>query len=160
MVRSKKQLAGLTLIELAVTLVILAFLAMVAAPFSMAWANNAAVAQALATVREADTRARAVALRNPKGIADATLPAAMIKLDASANTFSLYSCDANPCTTTSGNLAWKASIPSGASVQLSGSSSANVNYNNRGLALDSSGNTVALTYSISKGSSTEEGQLQ
>ena len=64
---------GFTLIELMVTLAILALLLLVAAPLAGDWASGTRTHQGRATLVQAYAQAKALALRNPCGIDDGSV---------------------------------------------------------------------------------------
>ena len=60
-----KRQAGLSLIELMVTVAIIGMLAVVTVPFTSVWLDEAAVNNARSQLHRAHAQAKAVALRNP-----------------------------------------------------------------------------------------------
>lgn len=74
-------LRGFSLVELMVTLAIVALLALVALPFSARWMDSDRQLQARGTLTEGVGHARALSLRNPGGIAHGA-PAACLRLAA------------------------------------------------------------------------------
>ena len=70
---------GFSLVELMVTLAIVALLALMAMPFSTRWMDSDRQLQARGTLTEGVGQARALSLRNPGGIAHGS-PAACLRL--------------------------------------------------------------------------------
>lgn len=80
--------AGLTLVELAIVLLILALLALAAAPFTRAWVDGNRQLQMRSRLMEGVGQARALALRNPRGFADGGA-AETVRLSYDATTHAL-----------------------------------------------------------------------
>jgi len=125
---------GFSLIELMVTVAIMAFLLVTGLPLTLAWMADVHQRDAANTLAEGLSRAKAIALRNPAGQIDAGVPAAMLCMSGQRlyvpTSGDVASCaDANP--------SWKASIPTGVAVvsSLDVQPLHCVAYNNRGIPL-------------------------
>ena len=137
---------GFTLIELMVTLAILAMLLLMAAPLAADWVHGARTLQARGTLVQGFENAKALALRNPCADPNATgTPAAVLQAQTDGTTVTLNvlalpqgvsGCallDARP------NPQWTARLPDGVGLTLNGtllttsSTPLTVNLDNRGL---------------------------
>ena len=136
---------GFTLIEIMITLTVLAFLLFLGAPLTSAWTDGAQQQTAASLLREGIGRAKAQALRNPGGVRNADEPAAA--LCYSNQTLVLYRIDrpnsgtaSVNCAATS-NIIWSAALPSKPAVKLSDDNSFSCSaFNNQGLPI-TAGNT-------------------
>lgn len=138
---------GFTLIELMVTLAILAMLLLMAAPLAADWVHGARTLQARGTLVQGFENAKALALRNPCADPNATgTPAAAAleaKIEGTTVTLNVLALpqgvsgcallDARP------NPQWTARLPDGVGLTLNGtllttsSTPLTVNLDNRGL---------------------------
>lgn len=144
---------GLSLIEMMVTLTVMLLLAAGAAPFSAGWANQAAVNQSNALLRQGMGQLKALALRNPGAVAAGAASAVLIsvpgKLCLQAQTPATLDCT---------GAAWSAT-PS-AAISLGGAAS-------QCIAMDSTGVVLAgglacstsLSYRIARGQESFDGTL-
>lgn len=78
--RSTHQL-GFTLVELMVTIIILAILLAIAVPWTSAWIDRAKVKNSANAVKSALVQARTAALRNPNGINDSSKAVSCVYLN-------------------------------------------------------------------------------
>lgn len=80
--RRNSKTDGFTLIEVMVVIGLVAFLLTLGVPLAREWVLSAHQREAAGTLSEALGRAKALALRNPQGLTDQTLPAAAMCLTA------------------------------------------------------------------------------
>lgn len=144
---------GLSLIEMMVTLTVMLLLAVGAAPFSAGWANQAAVNQSNALLRQGMGQLKALALRNPGAVAGGAASAVLIsvpgKLCLRAQTPTALDCT---------GATWSAT-PS-ATISIAGVAS-------QCIAMDSTGVVLAgglacstsLNYHIARGQESFDGTL-
>ncbi|WP_024889301.1 pilus assembly FimT family protein [Luteimonas huabeiensis] len=71
---------GFTLVELMVTIAIVAMLLLVGLPFARSWIDGTRQLQAVGQLQEAVSQARAMALRNPSGL-PATIAGGTVRLE-------------------------------------------------------------------------------
>lgn len=146
-----RQCRGFTLIELMITIALLAFLLSIAAPYTSAWSNNAKLLEGQRIVEEGIGRAKALALRNPnESTVDGATPAALLCLDSDSQTLSLYAPSGSTC---SGTARWSSRLPTGFSVKVGTQGLNSLPFDNRGLLLADSANpsmssTRTLTFSV------------
>lgn len=133
---SRSLMAGLTLIELLVTMSIFAILLMVSVPLTRAWVANAHISQTESLVRLGYTRARALALRNPLGVTASATAATLV-----IGSYSVFVIQGN-----GGSQIWSGTFNSDTTVSFAGTGC------NSQLALDNNGlplNPVCMGYNIS-----------
>ncbi|MBE1161863.1 pilus assembly FimT family protein [Dyella acidiphila] len=147
---------GLSLIELMVTLALLAFLVMVGLPLTSAWVQSAHQRDAAGMLTEGLGRAKALALRNPQGLTDQSLPVAVTCL--SGRNLSVVAADASGADC-SQSQQWGMQLPTDASIvqaPLLASASTTaaaavamqcVAFNERGIALSTSVGSLTCTSS-------------
>jgi prepilin-type N-terminal cleavage/methylation domain-containing protein len=146
MVKSRDR--GFTLIEMAVVLAIMAFLALVASPFTVGWSNAARVRQSTHRLVEGAAHAKSFALRNA-GAVTGDQPAAV--LVAAGSRMCVYSGvpDALSC---DGATVWSAQ--STAHVELNGQAGQCVALNNLAMPVDATIGSVTCgsgSYVVSLG---------
>ena len=147
-------MAGLTLIELMVTLAVLAILLLTGLPLTQNWVYGAQVAGSTSLLLQGYDLAKSLALRNPES-EQGDNPAAGLKLSGG----SLLVCRGNPadasCDTAGASLVWKADLTGGkgVAVTIDGQADTTVSLNNVGIPDSAPG------YSISKGSVHDAGTL-
>ncbi|WP_313517377.1 prepilin-type N-terminal cleavage/methylation domain-containing protein [Pseudomonas sp.] len=113
----KRAARGFTLIELMITVALLAFLVLIGGPFTAAWSNGAKVRDAEGVLNQGIGRAKAAALRNRYGIVDSK-PAAILCL-SSDNLLSLHEADDKDTPATCATHSpWQAQLPASVSVTL------------------------------------------
>lgn len=141
---------GFTLVELMVTLAVLAIILSAALPLTSNWSSSAHQLETANLLKQGVSRAKAIALRNPGGVG---LDKAAAALCLSDNKISLVRQDkagAFSCAPTdSANSIWSATVPSGVSVKIGGASFQCLAMNNRGLPANQTGCTTATTQYIS-----------
>lgn len=110
---------GLTLIELLVTMTILVMLLMAAVPFTLNWGHSAKTLEAKGSLVQAYAHAKALALRNPCGIAANASPNAAANLQASISgtVITLAVQVPSGCTY---SYSWSTNLPSGVTLTLGG----------------------------------------
>lgn len=135
---------GFTLIEVMVVIGLVAFLLTLGVPLAREWVQSAHQREAAGTLSEALGRAKALALRNPQGLTDQTLPAAAVcmtagKLAVVPATAQKITCDTKP--------EWTRPLPPDASivVTLTNIPFQCVAYNERGVALVTSVSNLSCT---------------
>ena len=136
---------GFTLIELMVTLAILAMLLLMAAPLAADWVHGARTLQARGTLVQGFENAKALALRNPCADPNATgAPAAVLQAETDGATVTLKVLaqqGGSVCAllVTRPNPQWTARLPDGVGLTLNGtllttsSTPLTVELDNRGL---------------------------
>ena len=139
---------GFTLIELMVTLAILAMLLLMAAPLAADWVHGARTLQARGTLVQGFENAKALALRNPCGAPNETQAYAAVlqaELDVDGTTVTLNVLalpqGVSGCALLGArpNPQWTARLPDGVGLTLNGtllttsSTPLTVNLDNRGL---------------------------
>lgn len=123
-----RRAAGFTLIELMVTLAVMAVLAAAGTPFALSWMDSNRQMQARNLMWEGISQARAVALRNPGGALQGGVSA---KLQRSGNTLTVLGAGSTV-------VLWTGELPAGATTQLAnaaGSASGDLScvaFDNRG----------------------------
>ena len=143
MVTSRRARAGFTLIELVVTLAIIAILAAAGLPFAKSWMDGTRKLQAASNLIEAVGQARAIAMRNPHAQSGAALPLAAVVYDNANQLLSVMSSDGTTWSTVwSGHTA---SRGSSIKIQLQVIGTAGqvdlgcVAFNSRGIQVPASG---------------------
>ena len=130
---------GFTLIELMVTLAILAMLLLMAAPLAADWVHGARTLQARGTLVQGFENAKALALRNPCEAPNATGAHAAVlqaQTDGATVTLNVLAQGGSGCAP---NPQWTARLPEGVSLTLNGtllttsSTPLTVELDNRGL---------------------------
>lgn len=133
---------GFSLIELVVTLAILAILLLMAVPFTTSWVQSARVNDAKSKLLQSYELARALAQRNPN---DTRAPAvaAGIKVDGET----LLVCLGNPastatCVKDASAVKWWSALPAGTTVVVGTAGNTTLGLDNTGLPLSASNFTV------------------
>lgn len=136
---------GFTLIEMMITIGLVAFLMTLGVPLARQWVQSAHQRDAAGMLAEALGRAKALALRNPQAITDQTAPAAAVCLIAGK--LSVVSADATKKLACGAGIQWTRPLPSETSVVLTTTNSPFqcVAYNERGVALVMSLGSLACT---------------
>jgi len=149
----KRAMQGFSLIELMVTLALMAFLLFLGAPLTSAWNDGAQQQTAASLLREGIGRAKAQALRNPGGVVNAEEPAAALcQID---QTLSLHrinkpnSGTASVDCSSSATVIWTAQLPSKATIKLSDDSNFTCSaFNNRGLPITAGGTCSIMDINV------------
>lgn len=147
--------AGMSMIEMMVTIAIMMLLALAVAPFASSWGNQAAVRQTHSLLNQAMSQLKSTALRNPTA-ASATAAAVLVSVPGK-----LCVREGLPATLDCASFNWSAQPP--AAIKLNGAAS-------QCIALDSAGMSLAATvggvvcgtlmsFSINKGSEGSNGTL-
>jgi prepilin-type N-terminal cleavage/methylation domain-containing protein len=124
---------GMSLIELMVTITLMLIICLAGLPLTKAWVDSAHQREAAGMLAEGLGRAKALAMRNPGGIADPTQPAAFVCL--SGSTVAVARPDQSSACG-KGTLAWSTSLPGGSSIVQSDNTAFHcVAYSARGAAL-------------------------
>lgn len=144
---------GLSLIEMMVTLTVMLLLAIGAAPFSSGWANQAAVNQSNALVRQGMGQLKALALRNPGAVAGGAASAVLISVPGQ-----LCLQPQMPATLSCTGAAWS-TTPS-ATVRIAGAASQCIAMDSTGLLLAGAlGCSTSLSYRVTRGQEVFDGSL-
>ncbi|WP_284321888.1 type IV pilin protein [Dyella acidisoli] len=132
--RSTFKMQGFTLIEVMVVIGLVAFLLTLGIPLAREWVLSAHQREAKGALDEALGRAKALALRNPQGLTDQTLPAAAVCLTAGKLVVVPATAQKITCDT---KAEWAQSLPSDATIVLTKTNIPFqcVAYNERGVAL-------------------------
>lgn len=139
--------AGFSLVELAITLAILALLLLVGASLTTTWVQRAKVGEAKSKLLQAYGSAVAVAQRNAVGIA---LPGVAAAVKVVGQNLMVCSGKATDCTAQVST--WKAELPSNTSVSIGGAQA--LEFDNTGAA------SISPTYAITSGNQSESGTLR
>lgn len=108
--RSEK---GFTLIELMIGVAIMAMLLLLAMPFTRDWIDSNRQLQARSVLWEAIAHARAIALRNPSGVADSAMLASSLQRNGTLLQVTAADSDA---------VLWSGNVPDSAVLKLAGTS--------------------------------------
>ena len=153
-----KAQAGFTLTEILIVIAIAGVLAAAAAPYSSNWTDNTNVRHATDMLEQSFQNGKTVAMRNPLQVVGSN-PAAGLNLESGV----LLLCQADPtdsnCTAGGSRVVWQSTIPDGVSILINGSNLTTIDIDNTGGAIDGGGNTLAVAYSITRGSKNETGNL-
>lgn len=144
---------GLSLIEMMVTLTVLLLLAAGAAPFASGWANQAAVNQSNALLRQGMGQLKALALRNPGAVSSSAASAVLISVPGK-----LCLQAQLPATLDCTGAAWSATPP--ATIRIAGSASQCIALASTGIVLAGNlGCSTLLSYHIARGQESFDGTL-
>ena len=153
-----KAQSGFTLTEILIVIAITGVLAAATAPYSSNWTDTTNVRHATDMLNQSFQNGKTVALRNPLQVVGSN-PAAGLNLESGI----LLLCQGDPadsnCTAGGSRVVWQSTIPDGVTVQINGANLTNIEIDNTGGAIDGSGNTLAVAYSISRGSKNATGTL-
>lgn len=139
---------GFSLVELGVTLAVMAVLMGAAVPFTLSWVKSSRIADAKAKLMQAYDLSKALAQRNAAG-AHGSAPAAGVKLDGET----LLVCSGDPATSSTcaasgaSKVMWRATLPANTSITFG--SSQVLGFDNTGLPLTS------LDFTINSGGQNE-----
>ena len=140
---------GFSLIELMVGLALLAFLIMLAVPFTNTWSNSTKLHEAESLLRQGVGRTKALAQRNELGIAGSQT-AAILCRDSTTAVLTLY--QAATCT---GTPVWSAQLPTAVNITNGETLFSCLAISNRGLPVASNSCNVTSTYTLSIGGESE-----
>ncbi|GHD67513.1 pilus assembly FimT family protein [Jeongeupia chitinilytica] len=139
---------GFTLIELIITIAILALLLAVGVPFTQRWGQSARVQQVESTLKQGFAHAKAIALRNPNGVKDGTATAAVLTLTGD----SFFVCEGAPSSCGASNAVWQASKSANTSITIGANTAWSLGLTAQGLAASSN-------YTVSDGNESATGNL-
>ncbi len=143
---------GFSLIELGITLAVMAVLMGAAAPFTMSWVKSTRIADAKAKLQQAYDLSKALAQRNAVG-AHAPDPAAGVKLDGDT----LLVCSGDPSVPSAcaaggaSKVMWRTTLP--VNTTISFGSSQVLGFDNTGLPL------ASTDFNIESGGQHEAGKF-
>jgi prepilin-type N-terminal cleavage/methylation domain-containing protein len=149
---------GVSLIEMAVALALIAILAVMAAPFTVSWSYGASTLDAKGRLVFAYAKAKALAMRNPTSVLQGIAAAGMV-VSNDGTTTTVLVCkgagSAATCSASGANLVWSTTYSSKVATTLSGTlvatgTTAYVDLDNRGTAL------ATATFTLSRGSGNDE----
>ena len=141
---------GFSLIELLVSLALLAFFITLAVPVTNTWSNNTKLHEAESLLRQGVGRAKALAQRNELGITGSQT-AAILCQDSTTAVLTLY--QAATCT---GTPVWSAQLPTAVNITNGQTPfSCLVAISNRGLPVASNDCNVTSKYTLSIGGKSE-----
>ena len=146
---------GFSLVELMVVIAILGILAVVAAPFTASWRQDADVRAAASTLELAFGKARALALRNPAEMFETAAGVRQVASGVKRENAVLLVCEGAPtsanCTAGGSAEVWSGRFPDGVSITVNGGQMTAHGLDNTGQSIGAAGNTAVLRYTISKG---------
>ncbi|TBV09059.1 prepilin-type N-terminal cleavage/methylation domain-containing protein [Phytopseudomonas dryadis] len=146
---------GFSLVELLVTLALLAFLLMLAVPFTNTWSDSARLRDAENLLHQGIGRAKALALRNHHGMTG-TRTAASLCLDGQSQRLNLYQASSAAqqadCSGAYGSPVWSAQLPKAATVKSGANDFACLALDSRGLPTANGGCSTGNAYTLSIGS--------
>ncbi len=163
--RIRRGQLGFSLVELMVTLSIMAVLLMASVPFMKDWTYSRQIKDAQSKLLSAYGLAKSLALRNPDAV-QSNLTAAGLKIETSGALLQLYVCSGDPgsgnCASSGSSLLWSANFPSAVELTLggtsvSGASATTVSLNNR--AVPTSGTVLSYTLTVSGSAYDASGSL-
>ena len=135
---------GITLIELLVTVALIAILAMSALPLGRAWVANAQITKTEKLFLEAYSRARNEAIRNPNAVKiDGTAPAAVLIIDNTAKTMTVRNKDDSAAD----SIVLQSAIEPTVTVTLSTECNNKIPLNNNAYVLTADCNVYTITAS-------------
>ncbi|WP_231512292.1 prepilin-type N-terminal cleavage/methylation domain-containing protein [Paucibacter sp. KBW04] len=145
---------GLSLIETMVCVALMMILAAAATPFALAWADQAAVRQTHAQLRQGMSQLKATALQNPAGMRVEESAAVLLSLPGrlcvQAGAPQAMSCE---------NAVWQATVP--AQINIAGASTHCLALGNSGLPVEASLADKAcasqMNYRVSRGKEISSG---
>ena len=158
--QSRRRQQAFTLVELMVTLSIMAFLLMACTPFLAGWTYSRQIKDAQSKLLSGYGLAKALAMRNPEA-ALSNQAAAGLKLQTGTTLRTVYVCKGDPsssnCASGGSNVLWSADFPSSVALTLGGSSvtassATTVGLNNRGLPTTG----AVLSYTLARGASAND----
>lgn len=150
---------GFTLVELMITLALIAIIAMAAVPYTASWIHAAQVQTTAANLEQAFAKAKALALRNPSGVT-ASAPAASVKLAGNIVIVCSGAAGDAGCSLGGGNMVWQGNVTDGVAIQSGGAALSSIVFDNSGQAIDASGNPLAvLDVDIGKGNVSYDAHL-
>jgi prepilin-type N-terminal cleavage/methylation domain-containing protein len=156
----RRQQQAFTLVELMVTLSIMAFLLMACTPFLAGWTHSRQIKDAQSKLLSGYGLAKALALRNPDAM-QSNQAAAGLKLETGTSLRTVYVCKGDPssanCASSGSTVLWSANFPSSVALTLGGasvtaSSATSVGLNNRGLPTTG----AVLSYTLARGGSAND----
>lgn len=124
---------GFTLIELMITIALLAFIVLIAAPLGGGWVRSADLIEVEGDMTQAFGRARAQALRNLPGAVGAD-PATAVCLSDTHQLTVLQGTDTDlpSCGTNTGTVLWQTQLDTDVTVEFAGNDFSCACYNNQG----------------------------
>jgi len=156
----RRRQQAFTLVELMVTLSIMAFLLMACTPFLTGWTHSRQIKDAQSKLLSGYGLAKALALRNPDAV-QSNQAAAGLRLETGTSLRTVYVCSGDPshanCASSGSSVRWSASFPSSVVLTLGGgsvtaSSATTVGLNNRGLPTTG----AVLSYTLARGGSAND----
>ncbi|MGD9661246.1 MAG: Tfp pilus assembly protein FimT/FimU [Porticoccaceae bacterium] len=154
---------GFTMVELMVVVAIIGILAIVAAPYTSAWRQNADVGTASSTLELAYGKAKALALRNPAQAYESSAGDREIASGVKLENGILLVCAGAPtaagCTLGGGAVVWSGTLPTGVSVTVNNVAMSSLGMDNTGQSLDADGDPILLAYRTTKGAGSHENGL-
>ncbi|WP_437882452.1 prepilin-type N-terminal cleavage/methylation domain-containing protein [Pseudomonas sp. LRF_L74] len=142
---------GFSLIELLVTLALLAFLLMLAVPFTSAWSSSAKLRDTENLLLQGAGRAKALAQRNHYGMTGNQV-AARLCFDSQELKLQLYQASSSDEASCSGTPIWSAAVPQGATIKDGSTDFACLAMDSRGLLLAKDSCSTTTSYTLEVGS--------
>lgn len=142
---------GFTLIEILITIAIIALIILVAAPLSGGWVRDADLINTEAQLTEAVGRAKAAALRNNRAATGDNPAAVICRSNTNLLTVMEGTSAAAPSCTPTGTQIWQAQIKSSITVEVNNTAFSCLCFNNKGATTISApcSNTCATSTSFS-----------
>lgn len=153
-----KTLSGFTLIELVVTLAIMATVLMLAMPLTGSWVDSATVVESKALLQQAYSRTRATALANPGGVAGEGVAAYMCLVDSK-----IYVQSAILATCGATGYAWVGSLKTNVAITSQPATFVCMGMSNLGMPISGALNGATCTtdkiLTVTKGEQSDEKTL-
>jgi len=155
---------GFTLVELMVVVAIIGIFAVVAAPYTAAWRQDADVRAASSTLELAYGKAKALALRNPGQGYETSAGVKEVASGIKMENATLMVCTGEPtaagCTVGGAAVVWSGDLPDGIAVTVNNVQLSSLGLDNTGQSIDADGDPILLTYIATKGAKSHDSELR
>ena len=154
---------GLTLIELLIVIFIIGLLLTLGVPYTSSWVAQANVDEALHSTRNAYSKAKALAMRNPLQVIPGGSESGVSAGIKRAGDLLLV-CKGNPenadCKKDGDRVTWQVQLPTNVNISMNGGSITNIFFSSAGQHIDQSGEHKDSQIEISKGKGSYSGVLK
>jgi prepilin-type N-terminal cleavage/methylation domain-containing protein len=155
---------GFTMVELMVVIAIIGIFAVVAAPYTATWRQDADVRAASSTLELAYGKAKALALRNPVQAYETSAGvreiASGIKIENNVLMVCVGAPTAAGCTAGGAAVVWSGDLPDGIAVTVNNVQLSSLGLDNTGQSIDADGDSTLLTYIATKGAKSHDSELR